>query len=358
MKKELFNWIRLLLIAASLLAFLIFVNCYFDPANLYHDVSKPLAVALMDGDSAYITSGNANERLVKQYMIENMPKQPECLLIGSSTVLGIRREHVGTESFYNLGVSSADFYDIMSQFALLEINDIKPQKIILGVDHYFFSESLYESLVRSKPWRPYAEYMMKKLDGNPMPIPEADTKAEQIERFRQMFSITYFQASVDYVKENGSLRIKRWGVADAEYEGAYFAPDGSMVYPKGYENTPVEEVLKQVAGYDMEYQFGSYRHISERSTEYFEKLIQYLTEGGVEVELFLCPMSPALWELCAAEKYPMLTEIEKLVHEMAQKYDLEVEGTYNPHTLQMSNDAFYDARHVRHKLIEKYFKFF
>lgn len=358
MKRDWFKWFSLLLIVMPLLAFLISANWYCDPANLYHDVSKPIAESLMNGKPAYITSGNVDERLLKRYMIEQMPKDADCVMIGSSTVLGIRREHVGTDSFYNLGVSSADYYDIMAAAAMMEMNDVKPERIILGVDHYFFSEGIYENNARSKSWRPYAEYMEEVL-GNAKPLtPQLDLEAQQKEQFRQLLSITYFQASVEFLKNNGSLKIARWGVADNEYDGAYFQVDGSMVYPKDYEDTSVETAVKAAAEYDMEYQFGSYRHMNAKSKEQFEKLVNYWTNQGVEVVFFLCPVSPALWERYDTERYPILLEMEEYIRSMAERYNVEVVGSYNPQNVGLTDDDFYDARHIKHPELNKYFQFY
>ncbi len=358
MKREWFKWFRLLLVAISLLAFLTFVNWYCDPANLYHDVSKPIAEALMDGKPAYISSGNVDERLLKRYIIEQMPKDVDCVLLGSSTVLGIRKEHVGTDRFFNLGVSSADYYDIMATAAMLEMNNVKPKRIILGVDHYYFCEWIYENNARSKSWRPYAEYMSQVLENTKPLLPQLDLKAQKEEQFRQLLSITYFQASVEFVKNNGSLRIERWGVVDDEYTGAYFQADGSMVYPRDYEDTTVEAALNAVASLDMEYQFGSYTHMNAKSKEQFARLVDYWKEQGIEVEFFLCPMSPALWERYDTEQYPILSEIEEFVCNMAEKYNINVIGSFNPQNVGLTKEDYYDARHIRHSKIKKYFQFY
>ncbi len=358
MQRGWFKWFRLLLVVISILAFLSCTNWYCDPANLYHDVSKPIAESLMNGKPAYITSGNVDERLLKCYMIEQMPKDADCVLIGSSTVLGIRKEHVGTDSFYNLGVSGADYYDIMATAAMLEMNHVNPKRIILGVDHYFFCEGIYENNARSKSWRPYAKYMEDILeDANPL-SPQLDLEAQQKEQFRQLLSITYFQASVEFLKNNGSLQIARWGMADREYKGAYFQVDGSMVYPRDYENTSVETAIKAATDYDMEYQFGSYRHMNARSKEQFEKLVNYWTKQGAKVVFFLCPVSPALWERYDTERYPILPEIEEYVRSMAEKYDVEVIGSYNPKDVGVSDEDYYDARHIKHPRMKKYFRFY
>ena len=57
-------------------------------------------------------------------------------------------------------------------------------------------------------------------------------------------------------------------------------------------------------------------------------MIAYLTNQGIEVELFLCPLAPSLWDRLEAEKshYVILDEITDFVKEMSNKYDLKDYG--------------------------------
>ena len=107
-----------LLTVIPLLIVLAGINFYEDPSNIFHDASKEIANAILEGKEAYFGSGNGNERKVKQYLIEGMPKDIECVTIGPSLSLGIRRSNVGTDSYYNLSASSLNFNDIMAEFAL------------------------------------------------------------------------------------------------------------------------------------------------------------------------------------------------------------------------------------------------
>lgn len=357
MKNEFRGWLRLLAAVIPLLGLLIFVNCYFDPANIFHNVSRPIADSLMDGKATFITSGNMNERLVKQYMIEDMAEHVDCLVIGPSTIFGVRKEHTGEESYYNLGVSGADFYDIMAQFALLDINEKKADRIIICMDTTLFNGTLYQSLTRNAPWKPYAQYMLDVLDGKQPTVPERDTSAERTEQFRQLFSITYFQSCMEYIKANGSLKIPRWGVADAEYEGAYYLPDGSMVYGSTKEEDTLAIVKDSATNYDLDYQFTAYGHLSVQSKTYFDKLIGHLQEQGTEVDLFICPLCPTLWDRCDGEHYPILQEVEDFAYEMAGKYNLQVIGSHNPYQVGISDGDYYDARHIKHDRLEAFFDF-
>lgn len=359
MKSKHLVWLRIAAVAVPLLAFLIFVNCFFDPANIFHNVSRSIADSLLAGNATYITSGNMNERRVKQYIIEDMADDIDCVSLGTSVMFGIRREHAGTEDYYNLGLSGADFYDIMAQFGLMEINQKTPKRVIFCVDTYFFNEKIMKTFTRSIPLKPYANYMLQVLNGEKPQAPKEDTTAENIQKFKQMFSVSNFQAAYEYITEYGSLDIERWGVADENYEGtySYYLADGSMMYPLSYRSNTVEDVVQEALDYDLNYFFSAGEHISAANMEVFDKLISYLEEQGTEVVFFLCPLSPTLWDRCSEETTPILWEVESFVNETAEKYDLKVVGSYNPHACGITDAQFYDSRHLRHEILEDFFDF-
>ncbi len=358
MKIKYSNWLKLLIIIASLTGFLVFVNCHIDPANLFHNVSIDIADSVLEGNPTYITSGNMNERLIKQHMIENMPEEVECITVGPSLVFGIRKEHVGTENYYNLAVSGADFYDILAQFGMMEWNGKSTDRVIFCVDSYFFDERLYESFTRNIPYKPYSDYMMQIIEGKTVSEkPQNDTRAESIERVRQMFSVTYFQSAIAYVQTKGTLNIPRWGVVDKTYDGNYYLPDGSLWYADSYQKNTVDNVIREAETMDIDYFYSTNEHISGKSMEVFEKLVVYLQNQGTQVDLFLCPICPTLWDRLDESVNPMLWDIEAFAQEMAEKYNLKIIGTYNPYNINMPDTAFYDSRHVRHELIEEYFDF-
>ncbi len=84
---------------------LIFTNIYQDPAGVFHDDSMGIANAILSGKAARSITGNANERAIKQIIIENMPNDINCVAVGPSLIMSIGKETVNEASFYNLGVS-------------------------------------------------------------------------------------------------------------------------------------------------------------------------------------------------------------------------------------------------------------
>ena len=357
MKKTKLAWLKLVAFALPLLALLIFVNIFFDPANIFHDVSRSIADSLLAGNPTYITSGNMDERTVKQYIMEGMPEHVECVVVGPSVAFGIRTEQAGTDSFYNLSVSGADFYDILAQFGILHLNNKTTGRVIFNIDPYFFSDSVSDSSVRSVPLRPYADYMISVLNGETPEMPERDSRAENLQKFYQMFSVTFFQASVDYIVSNKTLDIPRWGVADDDYDGSYYLPDCSMIYPDGYSDTTAEEVIQHAAEYPRGYHFAAGEHISTSKVAIFEKLMDYLQAQGTEVTFYLAPMSPSLWALCDDAGYPLIREIENYILQFSEGHNCTVVGSYNPGNYGIVDEDFYDSRHLKHERLDKYFDF-
>lgn len=355
------KWFRILAVV-PLLALLTGVNYYEDPANLFHAPSPGVAQAIMDGNAVYYGSANADHRGVKTCMIELMPDHVDCLTIGSSVAMGIRRENVGTDSYYNLSVSNLGFYDTMAEFALLELNGVEYDRVILYADTYFFDE-INAGEILNEDLRPYADYMIARIEGNDAPIPDPGFGITSFSnRAQQLFSVTYFQSSVDYIQENGSLLLKteRWGIVDdSTQELAHYMSDGSWVYSADYQQNDSDYVHREAVQYDYPLVFSADRHISEYHKEHFRMLVQYLLERGVTVELFIAPVCPSMWDIIQSEAdhYPMVNEIEQFENEIASEYGLRVVGTFNPYDLGLTDSDFMDSRHMRHDRLQDFFDF-
>ena len=357
------RWFRLLLFLPIRVA-VAATNYFVDPAGIYHSDSRFMAQALLEGNQVYFDAGNGDERGVKQYLITEMPPETECVTVGPSLVFGIRADTAGTDSYYNLGISGADFYDILAQFGLMEVYGKQYDRVIFCVDSYFFDETLFGTFSRNETLRPYADYMLGILDGKEMKVPEENGFARAKARLSQLFSITYFQSCVSFAGTRGLQAVLErvtaqdsWGIAGEDYQGTYYARDGSLVYALEYQQNTADFVREEAQNYDIEKMFSKNGHISPYCEEMFEKMIQYLQRKGVEVDLYLCPLAPSLWDRIDQEEYYILSELEAFAHDMAGQYGLKITGSYDPYRMQMTDEDFYDSRHVRHELLESFFDF-
>lgn len=357
------RWFRLLWFL-PLLLLVILTNYFVDPAGIYKNDSEFMAASLLQGNNVYFHAGNGDERGIKRYLISEMPDFVDCVTVGPSLVFGVRADAVGAGSFYNLGVSGADFYDILAQFGLMELYGKRCGRVVFCVDSYFFDETLYSTFTRNETLKPYAEYMIGLLNGVRSEAPADSAFARFKAKVSQLFSISYFQSAVKWVSSSGAKEVletilsdENWGVAEDDYEGGYYMTDGSLVYPKEVQNNTAEYVEEDARNYDIETQFSKNGHISSYSQEMFEKLIRYLQERDVEIDLYLCPLAPSLWDRVDNGDYFILNELEAYANDVAERYDLKITGSYNPYKLHMTDADFYDSRHVRHELLATYFDF-
>ena len=355
-----YKWLSFLLVLPVLFA-LVFTNCYIDPANIFHDYSEEIAESILSGNPTHFGSSNVNEREVKHNLIVKMPERVECIAVGPSLVMGVRSETVGSDDFYNLGQSGANFYDILAQFGLMEVYGKKVERVVFCVDSYFFDDTLMESLGVNGSLKRYADYMIAILNEEKIEKSREEKRDEIETKMRQMFSVTYFQAAVDSVQAANTYVVdrERWGSVDENFTGMYYMADASWVYGKSYRSRTEEDVVKDSEEYSIETQFSKGGHISEYCKGIFEKLVKYLLDQEIEVDLYLCPVAPSLWDRIKAEEddYPILGELEEYASHIAKKYDLKITGSYNPYNLDMGDEDFYDARHVRHEVLGTYFDF-
>lgn len=340
---------------------LVFTNCYIDPANIFHDYSEEIAESILNGKATYFENTNVNEREIKHNLIVKMPDKVDCIAVGPSLVMGVRSETVGSDVFYNLGHSGANYYDILAQFGLMELYGKSAKRVVFCVDSYFFDDTLMERLGVNDSLKRYADYMIDILNREETEKPQEGNINEIETKVRQLFSVTYFQAAVDSIQAANSYVIdrERWGIVDVNFVNKYYMPDASWVYAKSYQNRTEEDVRRDSKEYDIEHQFSKGEYASEYCKEIFEKLIKYLLDKGTKVELYLCPLAPSLWNRIDAKEteYPILGELENYAISIAKKYDLKITGSYNPYNLDMKDEDFYDARHVRHEVLGIYFDF-
>lgn len=361
MKKEWKKWLKLL-IFIPLVLILIGINVYEDPANIFHKDSGKISDALLNGESVYFESGNCDERAIKREMIEKMPKNVACLVIGPSLSLGIDSEDVGEENFYNLSVSGMNYYDYLAILAMLKANGVHADRIILCVDSYFFDPAQFADGSRDPSFMKYAASMADYLNGAEFKKPSGIDFSKINVGVRESFSIAYFQSAVKYIKNNKSLLVQtaRWGITDENTECfAHLMSDGSYVYAENeLKKTP--EAIKEDAGYyPIETTFAYGRHMDENSRKMFVKMVDYMMAEGSEVEFILLPLSPALWNRIendeGAAGYFILDEIETFANEMAVERGITLYGSFDPNNVGVGDEDFLDVRHLRNERICEYY---
>ena len=352
------KWMGLIAFLMLFLLLLTGTNYIVDPGNQFHYFYDDLTEAILNGDSVQILSNNSDEREICKLLIEQMPKDVDCVALGPSLALTIQQDMTGEENFYNLAMSAADYYDFMATAGLMEANGVKPERIIICFDSRLFDEEVIAGDSRHDKLMDYALYMEGVLQGQEMSVPDGAPTGIQRD-YSQLFSVSYFQYAVEFLKQNGfgAAFGPRWQVVGEDCTESRYLADYSIQYGVDQEAVMEEAVVEHARTYWMEANVTPGAHMSEEKKENFELLIQYYRAQGVEVDLYLCPFAPSLWDRISGEQYPILPEMEAYANELAEQYGVRVIGSYDPTVVGVTDADYYDCRHLRHSAMETYFDF-
>lgn len=335
------------------LALLVVVNVVGDAGCYFHDVSNDIGKAIINGHNARSTSGNESERKIKKYILDNI-NEVDCVSIGPSLVTYIGKDNINCKSYYNLGVTNGDYYDMMAQFAFIDINNIKINKVIFCSDlSYFTNDSYVRNNNLHDEFMEYSNYMIDYLK---VGIKKEIKNNINIKYLlgSPLFSISYFQNSFEYLEKN-LANLKRIELVKNDSEMLYYQSDGSRYPSKEMREATKDDVKKSAAEYDKT--LITDITFNEECIHNFILLIDYLKKQNIEITIWKCPLSPALWNEINNNYYNYYTDLESLLDKIAKEKSLKICGSYNPYKIGISNNDFYDARHIKKSSISNYFYF-
>ncbi len=347
------------LLFVPLLALPVYVNYYVDCQGYFLGDSKlrTIANALFEG---YAVVGydqmNGRDREVLDVIVANMDEDttPETIALGSSRVMQITRDLVGT-SFYNSATTGGDFYDLLTSFYVYDKRGKLPKNVIIGVDPWLFNTDPDAQDKRSNRTL-YAEFLSEKLG-----IPTAYEKEDARKSWQFLYDLSYFQGNLEFLLEGTPVENALEVIPESEVyrqTGEVKRSDGSLVYTPDFRARTQEEIdtdaLIQTGAM---FRLEGYHAPDPGRLEIFENWVQYMQGEGIKVYFFLSPYPPIVYDHAAAnaERYGGFFGAEEAVRTMARKYGIRVFGSYDPHTIPAEGSDFYDGLHPRGECIARFF---
>ena len=120
-----------------ILVFMVWFSYTVDRSGLFQGELAPRRIVdlmLQGYDVSNFEQMNEIEREVVQLFAQDVPDTPEVIGVGSSRVLQFTRELVGTDSFFNMGVTGADVRDNMTSYYKMVCYGKAPKVLIWSVD--------------------------------------------------------------------------------------------------------------------------------------------------------------------------------------------------------------------------------
>lgn len=336
---------------------IISVNYFEDPANLFND-KYVLGIANYLAQGYNVTNvRDCDERLLQKYFIEKMNECPTEIVLGPSTVQLINNSYSIEKHFINNGVGYASLEDYLAIFYLYEKKGCKIKKVLLGLAPCLLNDN--NDLNRWKVLGNEYSIFLNKILKNTVVI-NTEFRLHQYVKFKELVSFSYFKTSLSfYFKKKVGKKYKPTKIS--VNEGFTRLKDGSVCYEALRRNASMDEVEKKAKRDLMDanpiYTLGNFTHLSEHYKLIFSNFVEYLQKQNVEVEFFLSPFHPIMYEYFKKNNYyHIVFKTENYFKDYASSRKIKVFGSYDPVKYNFDNSYFFDGWHPNEKAIEKMLK--
>ncbi|MDL2253999.1 hypothetical protein LJC49_08040 [Ruminococcaceae bacterium OttesenSCG-928-I18] len=336
--------------------FMVWFNYNIDVSGIFHgeQFEQDIALAMIEGH-AVDNYDRMDERGVLAQVANNIEQPYDTLSFGSSRVLQLRTDTVDNGSYFNCGVSSADFVDILGLYYLFDKADQKPDTVILELDPWILSRYSYDRHHLSDN-NLYGEFLTERL-GRPT---EYDPDESDFEKYKALLSPTYFQGNLFFYMEDRESYTPPTIVTDDIYNQKtnLKLSDGSVLYMPSYRNASDFDVMLRAADNAVEFLWmDEFYELDPELCDIFEDYVGYLQDEGIEVVFMLTPYHPLVYHFATEnpETYSGFFLTEPYFVEYALEHDIPLYGSYNPFVAGTLEDAFFDGLHMRDDAMSRIF---
>ena len=319
-----------------------------------YQFERDSALALLGG-STLSQSDQLNERLVLSQLIQNLEKPFDTIALGSSRILQLSAELVGTNSFYNCGLSGADYRDILNVYYQFEKADKLPKNMIVCLDPWLLNADPTKLHAQSDADL-FSEFLNLRLGYQTGYTPPATEEGD----WWDLLNLTDFQHNLDYALHHQTEDIPPNILAGDAHEQPFQVklPDGTAVYPLSYRSASremVDDWARQEATTFL--RMDGYLAPDRDLCLLFHRFFNYVQAQGVNVILMMVPYNPIVYTYAAErpEIYPGFFLTEPWFTRYAQMYDIPLYGSYNPYVAGTHENDYFDGLHIKPEAIPGFF---
>ncbi|MDD4851131.1 MAG: hypothetical protein PHO10_10615 [Gemmiger sp.] len=307
-----------------------------------------------------------DERQVVQLYAQDVPETPQVIAVGSSRVLQFTRALVGSDSFFNMGVTGADVRDNMTSYYKMITYGKAPHVLIWSVDPWVFynSEAAFDYRADATL---YNEFLT-----NVLGVETDYQEPDKVELWKALADPAYFQGNVDYfVKNRGQATVTDDKGNAIEFNPVEGDPldqsttikrsDGSVLYDKDFRLRSADQALSDAAAASQTFNsvhMEGFDALSPVQQKAFDAFIKYAQGQGTTVVLVLSPWHPYLYDslLGETELHQGFFAVEPWLREYCAQNSIPLYGSYDPTCIAgIAEDDFFDGLHCKGSGIAKFF---
>ena len=354
-----FKLIRKLLLFLPLFCGMMYVSYRIDPSGLFWGAGyERMAVDYMLKGEYINGYQRLDGRELNEIYAREVDYAPQVIVNGSSRSLQIKSAILPGKTFYNAANVGADVYDFYTSYYIFEKEGKEPEVMILGIDPWIFSDSK-ESIDDRSNKKLFYEFIVEELGYEV----ENYVKEDPYKKYEALLDPSYFQASIKYYKTSQNTDLQPQiveGNQVFEQNDIVKTPTGAIIYDQNMRIRPQEEAdyaALTAANTDL-LRMADFNELSPYYTKLFEDFIVYLQNKGIEVIFFLPSYHHYIYWAAEEnmEKYHCLFEVEEYLKDIAEKYDIQLYGSYDPDAVGLTNKDFMDGYHMREASIYKVLK--
>ncbi len=341
--------IRVLIGLTLIVGFIMGTNCLIDGSSVISGgkLYSNMAQLALSGHIV-ATPKNYDGRKYQVAVIDELTKEPDTIVIGSSRGMFIGSEIMSDQNLYNHCVSGgiiADYYAILGlyekRFSAL------PHRVIIETSPWCFYGDVPEGRwMENKAYREACQGFYESINGTVMEMANEDQENPYL-------SLAYFQYNLNALKENGiTVLIKEKArVSVDELEAADY-PDGTIRYDVSLEKSTPDrlKVVQSDKGALTYHNVDKMMGLDTRLRQDYENLLHYLLDHGIQVIIYLAPFSVTQCQYSFDDNLnPAINEVESYLREFSIENNIAIVGSYDARNLGLSDEVFIDRMHMDRK---------
>lgn len=338
-----------------LVAGMVWFNFTVDRSGLFQGdaFEREVALELLLGQNI-ANFEQMDERQINALYVQNLDSPLNTVVLGSSRVLQLNTTIAGTDSFYNLGMTGADFKDLLGTYYLFERADKLPKNIVIGLDPWLLNADETAIDYRSDK-ELYNEFLTTQLGIKTDYEPEDSTAL-----WKAMISPSYFQGNLEYYFRDRQLEKKPEVVSGDLYDYSTEIKmfDGSVLYNASFRESSQEAIDTSARDSGATFlRMQNYYEPDAGLCELFDLFISHVQSKGVNVIFLMSPYHPITYSYVSerADVYSGFFKTEQWFTNYALENNIPLYGTYNPYISDCWYDDFYDGFHIKGEALSRVF---
>lgn len=348
--------LTLLTLTTLSLGLVVLFNYTVDSAGLFHknNIMQQVAKELLAGK---IVAGFGDEafddRQFQLSLIKEIHSKVDIIATGSSRTKELRKRYVtdGTKIFFNHAVNGASMEDYIAILGAYKLyHGYIPKDVILGVDPWILNKN--SGRIRWKNIQKYHDFERQIF---PTITKQRFDTLFILKKYKELLNYSYTLANIRYLLKSLKTKKPYYIANDLEVNDFLREPDASLHYPYTTRFPNVQDVYTKALQYTQGYVYGLENFQDTINKKKFEDILCRLKQEGVHVTLFLAPYHPLTYDILVKQPKYKLKSTEAYFRKVAKNNNLQIIGSYNPHTLHLKENDFFDGMHCNDRAIKQIF---